>query len=115
MRSLREASMEEQFRKSLVSDLMCTCHILPPRVGCTEFSLLNLPEHAGVQTLGDSHSCGPNAFRGSKVLPLQEVLEDSQFYYIVMEQAPPICVFMHRPPKSNFLSRQLEVPSLAAC
>eukprot|EP00439_Symbiodinium_sp_Y106_P022661 s3625_g2.t2 len=48
-KSLREASMEEQFRKSL-------------------FSLLNLPEHAGV-------------------LPLQEVLEDSQFYYIVMEQA----------------------------
>mmetsp|Transcript_8103 Transcript_8103/g.18626 ORF Transcript_8103/g.18626 Transcript_8103/m.18626 type:complete len:512 (-) Transcript_8103:78-1613(-) len=48
-KSLREAAMEEQFRKSLVS-------------------LLNLPEHAGV-------------------LPLQEVLEDNQFYYIVMEQA----------------------------
>ncbi|CAE7601638.1 CIPK3 [Symbiodinium natans] len=48
-KSLREATMEEQFRKSL-------------------FSLLNLPEHTGV-------------------LPLQEVLEDSQFYYIVMEQA----------------------------
>ncbi|CAE7629517.1 par-1 [Symbiodinium pilosum] len=48
-KSLREASMEEQFRKSL-------------------FNLLNLPEHVGV-------------------LPLQEVLEDNQFYYIVMEQA----------------------------
>ena len=56
MRSLREASMEEQFRKSLVSDLlMCTYHVLQLRVGYTEFSLLNLPEHAGVQTLGDLH------------------------------------------------------------
>ena len=31
--------------------------------------LLNMPEHAGV-------------------LPLREVLEDQQFYYIVMEKAP---------------------------
>lgn len=47
--SLRDHSMEEQFRKSL-------------------FTLLNMPEHSGV-------------------LPLQEVLEDQQFYYIVMEKA----------------------------